>query len=79
MEQSVTSKLVIKILFKVFENKCAKLISMRMFFKGSVPSLISGLAFGLILTVGAFCNSKSPPKPLLQLGKQIYSEFRVPE
>lgn len=35
---------------------------------GSVPSLAAGLTFGVILGVGAFYTSQSPPKPLLQLG-----------
>ncbi|XP_055316335.1 transmembrane protein 14 homolog [Sitodiplosis mosellana] len=33
----------------------------------SVASLIAGLAFGIILAVGAYFNSRSPPKPLLEL------------
>ncbi|XP_063705546.1 transmembrane protein 14 homolog [Culicoides brevitarsis] len=35
---------------------------------GSIPSLAAGLTFGVILGVGAYYTSQSPPKPLLQLG-----------
>uniref|UniRef100_A0A336L689 CSON003878 protein n=1 Tax=Culicoides sonorensis TaxID=179676 RepID=A0A336L689_CULSO len=35
---------------------------------GSVPSLAAGLTFGVLLGVGAYYTSQSPPKPLLQLG-----------
>ncbi|XP_055628927.1 transmembrane protein 14 homolog isoform X2 [Toxorhynchites rutilus septentrionalis] len=34
---------------------------------GSVPSLIAGLAFGILLGIGAYFNSTDSPIPLIQI------------
>lgn len=40
-------------------------------FVGSVPSLAAGLAFGTILSIGAYYTSQERPQPLLQLGTAL--------
>lgn len=34
----------------------------------SIPSLVAGIAFGGVLTGGAYMTSQDPPQPMLQLG-----------
>lgn len=36
-------------------------------FKGSIPSIVSGLTFGVLIGISAYFCSINPPKPLFQI------------